>query len=368
MRLRLNVFFFGLVLLGLALGCGNSDSSAAAGTTTNTTTNTTTGAARNPAARLQLTTFRHIPAEREIIAEFERRFGAKVEVNVLSAGEMLLRARDGKLSGDVFITPTLEDITRLHAFEMLQPFYVDIFSQGNVDDGFMDVEGYYAGLTRWTMAAVYDIQQVAVGEVETYKALAKLPSRGIKIGLAHPDSSGLAGVVSGLYGIVNDQAAQLWTKIIYENQGFPPGGNDWDQLERLVRGEVQVAFVSNSAAIRWFLNGDPDHFEAGNRFRMKYPRTETDNVNFFNMTCIGMRANTPNRLLAMRFINHLYRKENQEKLGEATFEYPTEAFSEASSYLLGQPDNIGRRVPANVIEERLPLAWNLINRIGSGNK
>lgn len=359
--MRITSRFFLLLLTLIMFSCGEKNNTA---DNSNNNNAAPSPGVQNMAAGITLTTFRYLPAEQDLVAEFEKRFRTKVNVNVMSPREIILKAQANQLEGDVFIVPTLEDIVRLKNFNQLQPFYVDVFSEGNVDDGYMDNEGYYAGLTRWTMCAVYDPKAVAVDEVSTYKNLAKLPSRGIKLGIAHPDSSGLAGVVSGLSKIVNPQGAQLWTNIMYNGLAIPADNNDKYLMDQLLLGNLQVAFVSSGAAVRWFMNGDPNHFEAGKRLRVKFPRTETDNVNFFNMTSIGMKANTPNRNMAMRFINFLYLKESQEKLATATFEYPTEAFSETDTYLLGLPDPIGRQVSANTIEDNIPLGWEIINRIG----
>lgn len=318
-------------------------------------------AAVNPG--LTFTTFRYLPQEQEVIEDFEKKFRTKIKVNLMHPRDIILGAQNGSLEGDVVLVPTLEDIVRLKNFGRLQPFFVDAFSQGNVDDAYQDREGYFAGLSRWTMLAAYNNSSVAVGEVSSYKSLATLPSRGIKLGIAHPDSSGLAGVVAGLANVVNPNAAQLWAKIMMESAEGGPRGSDWDQMDRLLSGEIQVALVSSGAAVSWIMNGDPTHFEAGKSLRAKFPKTETDNVNFMNMTCIGMMANTPNREMAMRFINNLFQKESQEKIGSATFQYPTEAFSEIDQYLLGLPDQPDRRISADALEDNIPFAWQTINQI-----
>lgn len=351
------IHFFALAALFIISSCGNSSNNDAA---------TTADTEFQTFGNVRLVTFRYLTQDREVIAEFEKRYRIKVDVTVLPAGEILQRVQNNSLGGDVVITPSLEDIVRLKSFNFLQPFYVDAFAEGNLDDRFMDDKGFYAGLSRWTMAAIYNPNAVAESEVLTYKGLAKLPLRGIRMGMAHPDSSGLAGVVAGLSQIVNNQGAVLWTKLMLEGVTKPMRGSDYDQLDRMLAGELDMAFVSHGAALRWFLNGDPQHFAAAETWKIKYPRTETDNVNFMNMTCVGLINNAPNRPQAIQFIDFLFQQEAQEKLGDAIFEYPTEVYSNTGDYLAGLMDYPGRRLTADQLEDALPIGWEIINRLAAG--
>lgn len=347
-----------ILLFTLLAGCGDSSSSQGA---------TVANAQDKTYGTINLTTFRYLVQDQEMIKAFEQRYRLKVNVEVVPTATIIRRAQEGTLRGDLVITPTLEDIVRLKNFGQLQPFYVNAFSEGNVDDVYLDDQGYYAGLSRWTMAAVYNTKSVAQEELATYKNLATLPVRGIRVGMAHPDSSGLAGTVAGISRVVNDQAAALWTKILYKGLTGSMAGSDYDVMNRMLAGEIDVAFVGSGAAVRWFLNGDPTHFEASKAWQVKFPKTETDNVNFFNMTCLGMVKNAPNRDQALQLIDFFYLKENQEKFGEAVFEYPVEAFSMSNEYLDGIFDNLGRSVSATEIADRLPLAWGIINDVAAGN-
>ncbi|MEM9836012.1 MAG: extracellular solute-binding protein, partial [Bacteroidota bacterium] len=345
-----------LLLLLLLASCENKSKDNATTVTANQQTYGT----------VNLVTFRHLVQDQEIVKAFEERYRLKVNVEVVPAATIIRRAQEGVLGGDVVITPTLEDIVRLKNFDQLQPFFVDAFSRGNVDDGYLDDQGYFAGLSRWTMAAVFNPNAVAIEEVSTYKNIAKLPLRGIRIGMAHPDSSGLAATVAGLTRIVNDRAATLWTKLLYDGLTGSMIGNDYDVMDRMLKGDLDVAFVSSGAAVRWFLNGNPTHFKAAEAWRVKYPATETDEVNFFNMTSIGVIKNAPNRPQALQFIDFLFKKENQEKMGDAIFEYPTEAFSISNDYLSGIRGAPGRKISATETASRLPLAWGIINQVASG--
>ncbi len=341
-----------LLVLAL-LGCGDQGKDPG--------TSASTGANDIPVG-LRLLTWRYLAQDAAIVKEFETRFRTKVEVKVRPMREIVADAQAGRpLQADVLLLPTMEDAVRMKGFNMLQPFFVDAFTNGDVGDNYLDRDGYYAGLTQWTMAAVYNPNAVTSEEAGTYRGLAEVPLRGIRLGVAHPDSSGLASVIGALHANLNPDAAALWTNSIYRLAAGGLQGSDYDQLDRMLAGELDMALVSMGAIARWFLNGDPKHYEAGGAWRVRFPHTQATNVNFINMTCITMPANAPNRNMAVGFINYMFSKEVQEQLSNAWFEFPTHAFAEANEYLYGFPDRLGYKLSAESLEQNIPIGWALVN-------
>lgn len=312
---------------------------------------------------LTVMTWRYLPQDQAIIQDFENRYRIRVNVIVKPMAEIVAAAQQGKTpEADVLLVPTIEDATRLRGFNVLQPFFVDAFTEGMVGDRYLDNEGYYAGLTKWTMAAVYNPKSITPDEASSYLGIAKAAGRGARIGAAHPDSSGLAGLVGGLSINLNQQAAGIWANTIYTKAEGGLYGSDNDQMNRMLRGEIDLALVSSGAATRWILNGDPKHYEAGRIWKIALPSTEATNINFYNMTCVTMPANTPNRTLAAAFINGLFGEKNQQLLTDGWFEYPTYAFGEPNQYLNNYIGSIGTKVTAEDIENATPVGWALINQ------
>lgn len=320
---------------------------------------------RNPEAPVGLTvmTWRYLAQDQAIIEDFENRYRVKVEVIVKPMRSIVAAAQQGKApEADVLLVPSIEDATRLRGFNVLQPFFVDAFTEGQVGDRDLDNEGYYAGLTKYTMAAVYNPNAVTSAEAGTYLGIAKAAGRGARIGVAHPDSSGLASLVGGLSGNLNQQAAAFWAKTIYTKAAGGLGGSDLDQMDRMLAGELDMALVSSGAATRWILNGDPSHYDAGRVWRIALPATEATNVNFPNWTCVTMPVNTPRRTMAISFINNLFSKKSQQILTDGWFEFPTYAFGEPNDYLNNYIGSIGTRTTAESLEGTTPIGWALINQ------
>ncbi len=315
---------------------------------------------------VRLLTYRYLPQDKAIIDSFQLKYKVRVEVELHSPASLLLQAQQKQLKGDLVMVPKLGDIVRMKSFGILQPFYLNAFSAGNVDDGYMDREGYYAGISRWSMAAVYNPNAVASDEVKTYRSIAQIPLRGIRMGMAHPDSSGLATVVAGLATLVNETGAALWAKMMMEGATPPLAGNDYDQLDRMLAGELDMAFVSASAAVRWLLNGDPQHFAAAEVWRIAYPHTEKDFITLMDVSSLGVLADAPNRDNALKLANYYFQQPNQELICDALFEYPNESFSVVSDFLMNLSGSPNRSVSADMLEDQLPFAYQVINKVAEG--
>lgn len=315
---------------------------------------------------VKLLTYRYLAQDKLVIDSFQQKYNIRVDIEVLSPAEMIMRAQRKELKGDLVLVPKFGDIVRMKSFGILQPFYVAAFSSGNVDDRYLDREGYYAGLSRWAMAAVYNPQAVAEGEVKTYRTLAQIPLRGIRMGMAHPDSSGFLNTVAGLSKVINPEGAALWAKVMMENAAQPLAGNDYDQLDRMLAGDLDMAFVSASAAIRWFLNGNPRHFAAAEAWRVIYPHTENDFLTVMDMTSVGVLADAPNRENALRLINHFFQQSHQESISEAIFEYPNEAFSLVPEILMNLSSSPTKDITADDLEDLLPFAYEVVNKVAEG--
>lgn len=326
----------------------------------------TTSGPKNPErpVGLKVLTWRYLTQDQTIIQDFEERYRIKVEVNVRPMRDIVAAAQQGQApDADVLLVPSIEDATRLRGFQVLQPFFVDAFTEGQVGDRDLDNEGYFAGVTKWTMATVYNPKAVTAEEAGSYLGIAKAAGRGARVGVAHPDSSGLAGLVGALSSNLSQEAAAIWARTIYTKATGGLFGSDYDQMNRMLAGEIDMALVSSGAATRWILNGNPRHYEAGKLWRIAVPVTEASDVNFPNLTCVTMPINTPRRAMALAFINNLYTEKNQQTLTDAWFEYPCYAFGVPNEYLNNYRGAIGTRFTAEMTEQSTPMGWALINQV-----
>ncbi len=299
---------------------------------------------------------RLLPRQRELYQEFTVQTGIPVALALVTPAELARRATAGELVGttDLVIAHGMEYLLPFQTKESFQPFFTDGMSAGQVPSRYIDNEGYWTMLSRWTMAAIHDPGRVMRSEVATYPALASVPMRD-RLLMAHPDSSGFPGLIAGLAAFYDDRMASVFPGLIADNLAAPAAGNDFQRLDALAQDPGQVAFVSSANFLLWRYSGDPARFEASSAWRMTYP-VDADRRNIENGTVLGLIAQTPRRQSALRFIDYLLSEPVQQRWSELSMEYPVNVYALANDFLMSTEDLPGGNYTAEAIENQLSTA------------
>ena len=310
----------------------------------------------NRPVTMRILTTSWLAQDQTLLTEFEARYNTNIEVTVLTPAELRRAIATGQLpTAEVILTPTLEDAVALRAGDHLQPFFVNAFMDGNVADRYQDREGYYSGLTRYTMTAVYNPNALAEGEVTSYRGLLDAGQRGVRIGIPAEEHLGLTGTVAGLHAVLGEPAARLWNQGIRQYATGGMRGTPTATMDAMLRGELDAAFMNSGDIIRWFLDGNQDHYKAGELWRVRVPKTTASDDNIPNFRCITLRKDAGNRNLAMAYIDYLYEIPVQQRLSDAYFEWPCRTFAETNDYLHAFKGAPGR-IPMNTLEDHVAAA------------
>jgi iron(III) transport system substrate-binding protein len=299
---------------------------------------------------------RLLPRQQELYREFTAQTGIPVALSLVSPAELARRATAGELVGstDLVIAHSMEYLLPFQTQESFQPFFTDGMSAGQVPSRYIDNEGYWTMLSRWTMAVIHDPRRVMRSEIATYPALASVPMRG-RLFMAHPDSSGFPGLIAGLTAFYDDRMASVFPGLVADNLAAPAAGNDFQWLDALAQDPGKVAFVSSANFLLWRYSGDPARFEAATEWRMTYP-VDADRRNIENGTVLGLIAQTPRRESAMRFIDYLLSEPVQQRWSEISMEYPVNVYAPANDFLMSTEDLPGGNYAAEAIDNQLPAA------------
>lgn len=334
-----------LAILFWTSGCGEA--------TTKNTSTTVPSSSTDPNALRMLTT-REIPRQRELYAGFTAQTNIPIAMSVVSPAELARLVAAGELAGktDVVIAHAMEYLLPLQASGVFQPFFTDGMSAGQIPSRYIDNEGYWTMLSRWTMAAVYDPRRNMREQVATYPALASLPMRN-KLLLAHPDSSGFPALIAGLTALYNPSMQEIFPPLIGDNLAAPATGSDAGQLDALARDPGKVAFVGSANYLLWRYSGDPNRFQASEEWRIAYP-VDADRRNIENGTVLSLVNETPRREAALLFIDFLLSESVQQEWSVISMEYPVNVYAIANDFLMGIEDLPGGDYAAEAIDNQLP--------------
>lgn len=292
----------------------------------------TAARAAGPKNSVRIYTHRYLVQDQEIFKAFEERAQAKVEVIALPYHQLIAEAEsNGLANGDLVILGDLAQMKELERRGLLQSFSAGIFEK-QFSSRFLDIEGYWSPLTRWTMGYVYHKNRVNGDKLKAYQDIAMPELKG-KVVMSPPDSSGLISLVAAINAVRTERVGHIWVENLVANLAYPPRGNDYDQIQAVVDGKADVALVSGSSFYRYRYSGNPEHMKAARDLGFEIPYDVGEN-NYYNISPIALLRNAPHRDYAIAMIEWLSLTENQQVWAEAAFEYPVNNFAVASDFLL----------------------------------
>lgn len=323
---------------------------------TDNSTTTTTANANN----LALLSHRYLVQDQQLYGTFRVRANKGVDVYLNEGEEIIANAQKGPLRGDAVI---LEDLYQAHLLKKtgaLSPYNAATFGD-YVPSRYVDNEGYWAALTRWTMSLVYLPERVDLEQMRTYGSLLDPRYQG-RISMAHPDSSGLISMVAGMIAAHGEEPARIYLETLKNNLSGPPRGNDWDAISDILRGNADIALVNGSQFMRYRHSGNAEMFKAMEGLQVEVP-VDTDGNNYYNITPISILNNAPFRNYAISLVEFLTIEENQGMFAEAALEYPVNVFA-PSAELLNNTFNLPQgKISMEMTENQLDKAAELVHRI-----
>jgi iron(III) transport system substrate-binding protein len=281
-----------------------------------------------------ITVYHHsylVPDE-PIYQDFEKNTEYDIQVTPLSGQEILAQAQAGELAGGDFVV--VEDLYQAHQLRkagVIEPFSVGIFGH-EIPSRYVDSEGYWGAMTRWTMGVVFNQEKVGYDVMKRYAGLISPDLLG-RVVMAHPDSSGLVTFAATMLAAYGEVPTRAYLEALAGNLAYAPRGSDEDQIMAVANGTADVAFVNTSAYLRFKYSGDPAVFKATENLGVENPM-DAQNNNFYNITPVCVLKNAPERRYALSLIDFLFLKHHQTPYAEARMEYPNNVYSAMSGFLI----------------------------------
>lgn len=274
---------------------------------------------------------RHYAVDQKQYENFEKLTGIKVNVVKANADELIERLKNegDKSPADLFITVDAGKLFRAKDLDLLQKINSEMIEK-NVDDVFMDKDGYWTPITYRARIIVYSNERVKKEELSTYEDLGdeKWKNRILVRSSSNAYNQALMSSIVANKGI---ERAKKWSYDLVKNFARDPKGSDRDQVKAIAAGQGDLAIV-NSYYIGLLLSSkNEEELNAGNSVSVFFPNQgEDQSGSHINISGIGLAKNSPNKSNAIKLMEYLTSEEAQKVYVNTSYEYPVNSKVEPS--------------------------------------
>tara|TARA_B100002019_G_C21246987_1_gene588916 strand:+ start:167 stop:1087 length:921 start_codon:yes stop_codon:yes gene_type:complete len=262
---------------------------------------------------------------------FEKLTGIKVNVVKANADELIERLKNEgeKSPADLFITVDAGKLYRAKNLNLLQKINSETINK-NVDDIFMDKDGFWTPITYRARILVYSKQRVKKEDLSTYQDLIDKKWRN-RILVRSSSNAYNQALMSSIVANRGVEDAKRWSSDLVKNFARDPKGSDRDQVKAIAAGQGDVAIV-NSYYIGLLLSSEKEEeLAAGNAVSVFFPNQgENESGSHINISGIGLAKHSPNKANAIKLMEYLTSEEAQKVYVNNSFEYPVNSMVEPS--------------------------------------
>ena len=262
---------------------------------------------------------------------FEKLTGIKVNVVKANADELIERLKNEgeKSPADLFITVDAGKLFRAKNLNLLQKINSETIKK-NVDDIFMDKDGFWTPITYRARILVYSKERVKKEDLSTYQDLIDKKWRN-RILVRSSSNAYNQALMSSIVANRGVEDAKRWSSDLVKNFARDPKGSDRDQVKAIAAGQGDVAIV-NSYYIGLLLSSEKEEeLAAGNAVSVFFPNQgENESGSHINISGIGLAKHSPNKANAIKLMEYLTSEEAQKVYVNNSFEYPVNSMVEPS--------------------------------------
>jgi iron(III) transport system substrate-binding protein len=274
---------------------------------------------------------RHYAVDQKQYENFEKITGIKVNVVKANADELIERLKNegDKSPADLFITVDAGKLFRAKDLDLLQKINSEMIEK-NVDDVFMDKDGYWTPITYRARIIVYSNERVKKEELSTYEDLGdeKWKNRILVRSSSNAYNQALMSSIVANKGV---EHAKKWSYDLVKNFARDPKGSDRDQVKAIAAGQGDLAIVNSYYMGLLLSSKNEEELNAGNSVSVFFPNQgEDQSGSHINISGIGLAKNSPNKSNAIKLMEYLTSEEAQKVYVNTSYEYPVNSKVEPS--------------------------------------
>ena len=308
---------------------------------------------------------RHYDTDDALFNGFTDQTGIAVNVIRGTEDELLerIKSEGANSPADVLITVDAGRLWKAQEAGIFQPTVSETLNT-RIPANLREPEGHWFGIAMRARIIAYAKDRVDPSQLSTYEQLADPMWKG-KILIrssSHPYNQSLVGSLIEANGL---DATQEWARGIAGNLARNPQGGDTDQLMGVVSGVGDLAVSNTYYVARLRASSNPEQQAAGQALGVFFPnQAANERGTHVNVSGGGVVKNAPNQQNAVAFLEYLTSDDAQQKLANASFEFPA-VEGVAPHPILAEMGTFRRdTLNAKTFGSNNQLALLIMNRVG----
>lgn len=293
----------------------------------------------NAAGIVNIYTTRHYDADDALYKEFTKETGIKVNVvsdkSAVSISKIKEQGRAPR--ADVFMTADAGNLSRAKEAGILQSIDSEVLEK-NIPSKYQDSDNTWFGLTKRARVFLYSKDRVSKEELESlsYESLVNNPRWEGKVLVRSSSNIYDQSLIASFVALNGSEEAEKWVAKLGRQMARNPEGNDRDQAVAVKDKVGDIAIANSYYYGKLIAETDKasKYYGTADKVNLYFPdQKEGENGVHMNISGAGVVKNAKNKEEAIKLIEFLSMKKQQEQFSATNYEFPVNPEAKMSDLL-----------------------------------
>lgn len=303
--------------------------------------------AAHAAGEVNVYTTRHYDADDALYAEFTKETGIKVNVVSDKSAVSITKIKEqGRAPrADVFMTSDAGNLAKAKKAGILQSIESETL-ETNIPSKYQDEDNEWFGLTKRARVFIYSNDRVTEADLEglTYDSLVTDSRWNDKVLVRSSSNMYNQSLVASFVALNGEKETTQWVEELVGQMARNPQGNDRVQAVAVRDGEGDIA-IANSYYYGKLVNEtdkSSKYYGVADKTSLYFPNQgESESGVHMNISGAGIIKNARNKEEAVKLIEFLSEKKQQEAFSATNYEFPVNPEAKMSDLLASWLDEQG---------------------------
>jgi iron(III) transport system substrate-binding protein len=293
----------------------------------------------NAAGVVNVYTTRHYDADDALYKDFSKKTGIKVNVVSDQSAVSISKIKEqGRAPlADVFMTSDAGNLAQAKEAGILQTVNSSIL-ESNIPAKYQDDDNQWFGLTKRARVFIYSNDRVKAKDLKglTYESLVKDSRWDDKVLVRSSSNMYNQSLVASFVALNGQKKTSEWVKGLVDHMSRNPQGNDRVQAVAVKDGEGDIAIANSYYYGKLVSETDSTskYYGVADKTSLYFPnQNEGESGVHMNISGAGVVKNSKNKKEAIKLIEFLSMKKQQEAFSATNYEFPVNPEAKLSPLL-----------------------------------